>query len=584
MRARVVGVLLGTAVVGLGLLGPSTPVHTGVQASQAAEPVQHVADVAVARNSATPWVDVPTQVRAGDRLLLLLSVNSATREASEPGGVGSWTAEGDQASRSMRTRVWSRVATDADAGRRITVTLDGRSKATMHLVAYRNVAPGSLTVVPKAETDTSTVRRTPVVELPGDAWVASLWATKSASVTSWTPPAGVTVRASVHNSGSGRIASLLADSGSPAPAGTYGDLAARTDAASSAATTWTVVLGQATEGEEPPPSGGVRQVSADVETDPVPQSGDAADDPAVWVHPTAPDQSLVIGNDKQGGLEVYGLDGRRLQRITTSTSFWGNVDVRQGVRIGGETRDVVVGYNAGLRTFEVDVATRRLVPVGDGTGTIPTNGGEGLCAYDSAQTGDLSVFVITRGGRVRQYRIHDADGDRLLQGSLVREFFVGSEAEGCVADDTAGVLYVSEEDRGLWRYGAEPGSGSARTLVDAIAPDGHLAYDVEGVTLAETGPTSGHLVVSAQNGADPDQSYFVVYDRETNAYVSSFRIAGGTAADGCERTDGIAAQTGDLGAAFPAGVFVCQDNGNASPAPGNQNFKLTRLDKILPGT
>ena len=43
----------------------------------------------------------------------------------------------------------------------------------------------------------------------------------------------------------------------------------------------------------------------------------------------------MIGNDKQGALEVYDLDGTRIQRITTSTSFWGNVDVRQGVDIDG---------------------------------------------------------------------------------------------------------------------------------------------------------------------------------------------------------------------------------------------------------
>ena len=66
--------------------------------------------------------------------------------------------------------------------------------------------------------------------------------------------------------------------------------------------------------------------------------------------------------------------------------------------------DVVVGYNAGLRTFDVDPTTRaaqRLI--GDGTGHLDSGGGEGLCAYHSAATGDLYVFVITRRRRVRQY-------------------------------------------------------------------------------------------------------------------------------------------------------------------------------------
>jgi 3-phytase len=476
----------------------------------------------------------------------------------------------------MRTLVWSKVAAAGDAGSRVDIPLSATTKSTLHVAAYRGV-DGPLTVVSKAETTTSTVRRTPTASAPADAWVASFWASKSPSTTTWTPPGTVTPRASAYNTGSGRIASLLADSGGPVAAGSHGNLAATSDGSSSAATTWTVVLpGAGGEGE-------VDQVTADVETEPVAGAGDAADDPAVWVHPTTPADSLVIGNDKQGALEVYDLDGSRLQRITTGTSFWGNVDVRQDVTIGSRTLDVVVGYNSGLRTFDVDPDTRRLVAVGDGTGSIPTSGGEGLCAYHSAATGDLSVFVITRAGRVRQYRLHDADGDGLLQGSLAREFVVGSEAEGCVADDATGRLYVSEEDVGLWRYGAEPGSGSARVLVDAVAPDGHLAYDVEGVTLAETGGTTGYLIVSAQNGAEPTESYFAVYDRQGNDHLWSFRVTGGPLADGCERTDGITAHVGDLGPAFPEGVFVCQDNGNTSPAPGNQNFKLTRLEKILPG-
>ena len=85
-----------------------------------------------------------------------------------------------------------------------------------------------------------------------------------------------------------------------------------------------------------------------------------------------------------------------------------------------------------------------------------TGGGEGLCLYQSGSSGSLYAMVITISGRVRQYVITDADLDGLLDASLVREFQVGSEAEGCLADDTAGALYISEEDVGLWRYGAEP--------------------------------------------------------------------------------------------------------------------------------
>ena len=49
------------------------------------------------------------------------------------------------------------------------------------------------------------------------------------------------------------------------------------------------------------------------ETTPVESTGDAMDDPAVWVHPTDPSRSLVIGNNKQGALETYDLEGNRVR-------------------------------------------------------------------------------------------------------------------------------------------------------------------------------------------------------------------------------------------------------------------------------
>jgi phytase-like protein len=75
----------------------------------------------------------------------------------------------------------------------------------------------------------------------------------------------------------------------------------------------------------------------------------------------------------------------------------------------------------------------------------------------------------------------------------------------------------------------------------------------------------------------------VIYRREAaNEYVGMFRIAAGTAADGCSHTDGIDAVAAYLGPAFPSGMFVCQDNDNTLPGTtGFQNFKFVRLEAIL---
>lgn len=319
-------------------------------------------------------------------------------------------------------------------------------------------------------------------------------------------------------------------------------------------------------------------VRAGSETVPVAHRGDAADDPAIWVDPNRPAQSLVIGNDKLGALEVYGLDGSRRQRIT-STKHWGNVDVRQSVTIRGQTTDVVAAINGGLRVFTVNPATHMLESITDGTGTLNVGTGGGLCLYSPA-SGGVYVFVVNRAGRVRQYQLNDPDSDGLIQVSLRREFNVGSEAEGCLADDQTGRLYVSEEDVALWRYGAEPSDGSTRTAVDDIGANGHLVSDIEGIALVEKG-TGGHLIVSAQSVANGKNSYFAVYDRNSNAYEGAFRIVDGPDADGCQRTDGVAAYSGGLGPMYPDGLFVCQDNGNTAPGVGYQDFKLTSLAPVL---
>jgi myo-inositol-hexaphosphate 3-phosphohydrolase/alpha-tubulin suppressor-like RCC1 family protein len=319
------------------------------------------------------------------------------------------------------------------------------------------------------------------------------------------------------------------------------------------------------------------------ETTPVSHSGDSADDPAIWVDPSDPAQSLVIGNDKNGALETYDLSGDRVQRITDPGGTWGNVDVRQDVQLGGVQRDIVAAMNGGIRFYAVDAATRTLSAATDGNGVVATNG-EGLCLYHSPSTGDLYTFVVLPVGTVRQYLVTDSDQDGLLEGTLVRSFAAGGEAEGCAVDDATGALYLAEEDVALWRYGAEPTAGTDRTAVDTVLDSGgRLAPDIEGVTTARRPDGTGVLIASAQNLSDRSASYFAVYDLDgSNAYRGSFRVVNGTESDDCDGTDGIAAYAGALGSAFPDGLFVCQDNSNVAPgSTGNQDFKYASMAQVL---
>ena len=45
---------------------------------------------------------------------------------------------------------------------------------------------------------------------------------------------------------------------------------------------------------------------------------------------------------------------------------------------------------------------------------------------------------------------------------------MGSEPEGCVVDDANGLLYVGEEDVGIWRFAAGPEAATDATHIDRL--------------------------------------------------------------------------------------------------------------------
>lgn len=308
----------------------------------------------------------------------------------------------------------------------------------------------------------------------------------------------------------------------------------------------------------------VAEVTAIVETDPVPTDDDAADDAAIWIHPHDPSRSLVIGTDKRGGgLAVYDLAGWELQYDGSVRP--NNVDVRYGFPLGGSSVDLVAfseREEGTIGTYVVDPVARRVGDVGAGMIDLDFSPA-GLCLYRSPTSGRWYAFVVGTRGELEQWELFD-DGTGKVDGRLVRSLDVGDETEACTVDDALGRLYVSEEPVGIWRYGAEPGDGARRTLVDASDGSGHLTADVEGLAIYQTSDGDGYLIASSQ-GSDG----FVIYERRSGYHVGTFRIVDG-AVDGVSNTDGIDVTNVDLGPRFPEGLFVAQDGEN----PGaNQNFK-----------
>ena len=150
------------------------------------------------------------------------------------------------------------------------------------------------------------------------------------------------------------------------------------------------------------------------------------------------------------------------------------------------------------------------------------------------------------------------DGNGIVAGRMVRSFDVGSQPEGCVADDELAHLYIGEENVGIWKYQAEPDGGIIRRLVDSTGRRGHLTPDVEGLALYYGEDGTGYLIASSQGS-----NAFVVYRREEgNPYVATFEIVAENGVDEVTHTDGIDVVSSSLGTAFPKGVFVAQDQKN----------------------
>jgi 3-phytase len=315
---------------------------------------------------------------------------------------------------------------------------------------------------------------------------------------------------------------------------------------------------------------------AKVQTEPVPSQGDAADDPAIWIHPVDSALSLVLGTDTKGGLNVFDPDGKCLQ-IVSNGARPNNVDVLYDVPLPVGKLDLAIAGTRskvapGVSIWYIDAQTRRLSELGPVPAFPVFGGGEpyGSCVYRSPRDRAYYVFITSKEGNVEQYRLQLVDKNA-VRGALVRTLHVGSTNEGCVADFDLGWLYISEEDVGIWKYGAGPDNGSTRTLVARIGEHG-LKPDVEGLTIYYATGTKGYLIASSQGA-----STFKVYERDgANAFVLTVDPGGGSDLD-VAGSDGIDVTNAPTSNRFPRGFFVCQDGRQRQ---GRQNFKLFAWEDI----
>ena len=311
-------------------------------------------------------------------------------------------------------------------------------------------------------------------------------------------------------------------------------------------------------------------VPARVQTELVVSEGDAADDPAIWQHPTEPGKSRVLATDKKFGLLVYDLDGKQLQALPSGDI--NNIDIRTGFSWQGKTVDVAVAGNRSFNSLTVYSIARDSGLVTE-LGNLPVAMTEiyGLCLY-SPRAGEIHAIPNDKDGRFLQYRLASNNGKLALE--LLREFSLTSQPEGCVADDRNQQLYVGEEDVAVWTLAAN--ADAATTMTEVIRAGAGIEADIEGIGIWQNTERS-YLVISSQG----DDSYVVLDAKPPFASRGRFRVGINVEAgiDGVSETDGLEVSAGNFGGAFSEGLLVLQDGRKRLPQ-GKQNFKYVAWSDI----
>jgi len=309
------------------------------------------------------------------------------------------------------------------------------------------------------------------------------------------------------------------------------------------------------------------------------------DDPAIWVHPTNPGDSLILTTDKVaavGGLHVFGLDGQLRQRITPLDRP-NNVDVEYGLPSPSGPLDVAIvteRLQHRLRVFSLPAdggVLRDLAPAG-----LPVLAGQtgdaaepmGIALYKRPRDGAVFAIVAPKTGGASdylwQYRITvEPHGPAA---NLVRRFgaFSGvgpapgeaGEIEAVVVDDELGFVYYADEQFGIRKWHADPDHPDASTELAVLGGSGYLG-DREGLALYRRPDGSGYLVSSDQV---PGGTRLMIYSRSGGAAGPHDQALLHVVATPADETDGLEVSARPL-PGFAGGLLVMM---NSTP----RNFLL----------
>ncbi|MCU0316150.1 MAG: phytase [Fimbriimonadaceae bacterium] len=298
-----------------------------------------------------------------------------------------------------------------------------------------------------------------------------------------------------------------------------------------------------------------------------------SDDPAIWVNPTAPEKSLIIGTDKHeqtGGLFVFNLEGKVVQKIE-NLDRPNNVDVVTGFQMGSEKVDLVVATERKknrLLIYRIDPQTLQLVDVTGQTAVFTERKGieaevMGVALYKRPK--DQAVFAIVspktgpKEGYLGQFRLV-ANGAK-VDVRTVRRFGLFSgltpteegEIEAITVDQDLGLVYFADELKGIRKGFADPDARNTNSQVAIFGEQGYIG-DREGLAIYRKG-AGGWLLSTDQIEA---ASEIRVYERGTAATKANRLVA--VLKTQSDTTDGIEVTNQPLGAKFPNGILVMMNS------------------------
>lgn len=284
------------------------------------------------------------------------------------------------------------------------------------------------------------------------------------------------------------------------------------------------------------------------------------DDPAIWVNPKNPAESIIFGTDKEtnGAIYAFDLNGKIIENKTIrGVKRPNNVDLIQNFKLNNTTTVAILAFaerekqqiriysvpemqpldNGGIKVFEDETTNDFKFPMG-------------IAFYSSPTTQKTYVIVGRKTGPKKnylyQYELQSTNNQ--IKAVLVRKFgnFSGKkEIEAIAVDNENGFIYYADEEFGVHKYYAEPTQGNKEI---AIIGQGKFLTDIEGIAIAKTTQKEGYIIIS-----DQQRGTFNVFDRQTNKFIKTLDLT-------TVETDGCEVSTSNFGPLFPNGLFVAMND------------------------